>query len=30
MAIEIRKIEPKRSELKKYVTYGIELYDDKP
>lgn len=30
MAIEIRKIEPKRSELKKYVTYGIDLYDGNP
>ena len=30
MAIEIRKIEPTRSQLKKYVTYGIDLYDGNP
>ncbi len=30
MAIEIRPVEPTRSELKKYVKYGIDFYDGNP
>lgn len=30
MAIEIKEIAPKRSELKKYVKFGIDLYDGNP
>jgi len=30
MAVEIRPIEPKRSQLRKYVTFGIDLYNDSP
>ncbi len=30
MSVEIRKIEPTRSQLKKYVNFGIDLYDGNP
>ena len=30
MAIEIRKISPTRSELRRYVNFGIDLYDGNP
>lgn len=30
MSVEIRKIEPTRSQLKKYVNFGIDFYDGNP